>query len=96
MSERVLAAEFLVVVGLDKLYEIQQPGYTAAPLPTPQALTSTMFLFLILAAVAMFGPSAATLAAELGGLVLLAMLLRLAVPVLNNLGVSTAPPTEAV
>ena len=74
--ERILAAEWLVVMGTETLDALSQitDGQTFA-LPTPSVYFATMVVYLMLAAVAMFGERPGRLAAAFGGVAGLAILL---------------------
>lgn len=74
-AERTLAMEWLGVLVVetgDALYHSSKKKFT---LPSPQRYFATMVAYLILAGVALFGEKAGRVAAALGGLVALTILL---------------------
>ena len=73
--ERILAAEWLVVMATETLDALSQASETQFALPTPSVYFATMVVYLMLAAVAMFGERPGRLAAAFGGVAGLAILL---------------------
>jgi hypothetical protein len=74
--ERILAAEWLVVMAAETLDSLSgTAGGAPFSLPDPSKYFATMVVFLMLSAVAMFGESAGKLAAAFGGVAGAAILL---------------------
>jgi len=73
--ERILAAEWLVVMATETLDALGQSTETQFTLPTPSVYFATMVVYLMLAAVAMFGERPGRLAAAFGGVAGLAILI---------------------
>lgn len=73
--ERVLAAEWLVVMGTETLDALSGADTGTFSLPDPSRYFATMVVFLMLAAAAMFGERPGKLAAAFGGVAGLAILL---------------------
>lgn len=73
--EKVLAAEWLVVMGVETADAFGNSRGDRLVLPSPSRYFATMVVFLALAGVAMFGESPAKLAAAFGGVAGLTILL---------------------
>jgi hypothetical protein len=74
--ERILAAEWLAVMATETLDSFAgSAGGAAFALPDPSKYFATMVVFLMLAAVAMFGEKPGKLAAAFGGVAALAIVL---------------------
>lgn len=73
--ERILAAEWLVVFGTETLDALSGADSGKFALPDPSRYFATMVVFLMLAAGAMFGDKAGKLAAAMGGVAGLAILM---------------------
>jgi hypothetical protein len=101
-GEKILAGEMLAGLTLTAVAHVWKAGQAGAKtdgakvdpsLPAPHQVLGITFLYAGLAAVAMFGPQPARLAAGVGGLVLLAIFLKTATSVFGALGVTI--PTDA-
>lgn len=73
--ERVLAAEWLVVMGVQTLDALSGADSGSFALPDPSRYFASMVVFLMLAAAAMFGDKPGRLAAAFGGVAGLGILL---------------------
>lgn len=71
-GERVLTAELLVAVAVAWIGDVSKNKAA----PTPSQMLGIVILYGVLSVVAMFGPQAARLAAGLGALVILTLLLK--------------------
>jgi len=78
-GEKVLAAELvasLTMIWVADVWSSTKAQSTVPSIPKPQQLLGTVFLYSALALVAMFGPQPARLAAGVGGLAALVVLLK--------------------
>lgn len=73
--ERVLAAEWLVVMAIETLDALSGAGGGKFKLPNPSRYFATMVVYLMLAGAAMFGENAGRLAAAFGGVAALTITL---------------------
>jgi hypothetical protein len=78
-GEKVLAAELILsvtVIWVAEVWSSTKAQSTVPAIPKPQQLAGTALLFAGLALVAMFGPQSARLAAGVGGLSTLVVVLK--------------------
>lgn len=71
--ERVLAAEWLVLMGVETMDALANSSGGKFKLPSPSRYFAAMVVFLMLAGVAMFGTKAGRLASAFGGVATLAI-----------------------
>jgi hypothetical protein len=95
-GEKLLGGELLAglaLTGIARMWAAGKTGNIGLAPPPPHEFLGLAFLYGGLALVAMFGPEPARLAAGVGGLVLLVILLKAAGQVFSALGVNV--PADA-